>query len=54
VVWSMRAAVVNVYNPTTIFYNKAIATLLRRSPLGPQPNENPSALHERNRPPVEE
>ena len=53
-VWSMRAAVVNVYNPTTIFYNKAIATLAASLAAGTPAKRESERIAERNRQPVDE
>jgi hypothetical protein len=53
VVWSMRAAVVNVYNPTTIFYNKAIATLAASLAAGTPAKRESERIAERNRRPVD-
>jgi hypothetical protein len=52
VVWSMRAAVVNVYNSTTIFYNKGIATLAASLTAGSPAKRESERIAERNRLPV--
>jgi len=54
VVWSMRVAVMNVYNPSIIFYNKAIAIFAAWLAVRTRANENPNALQSVIVCPVEE
>jgi hypothetical protein len=50
----MRAAVVNVYNPTTMFYNKAIATFAASLAVATPAKRESERIAERNRLPVDE